>query len=41
MNYIKIQNLDFSYDSKQKSDKLLLNNAGGYSDGVLINYIKD
>ena len=28
-------------DWEQKSDDLLLNNAGGYSDGVLINYIKD
>ena len=28
-------------DREQKSDKIILNNAGGYSDGVLINYIPD
>ena len=28
-------------DWEQKSDKIILNNAGGYSDGVLINYIAE
>ena len=28
-------------DWEQKSDKILLNNAGGYSDGVLINYVTE
>ena len=26
-------------DWEQKSDNIIINNAGGYSDGVLINYI--
>ena len=28
-------------DWEQKSDKIILNNASGYSDGVLINYIAE